>query len=178
MNPELMFHTEDEVMFYDTDCGGVVHNLAYLRMIEACRTKLGAKLGMDYKTMSDLQQFAVVVRHEIDYVRPAVLGDTILTTGWLQSVDRARFWCDFEMRRASNNDLLVRAHQQLALVQMPQGRLCVFLPNGVRDGWNAWNPDLFLFIFHFTLAMKGGVVFTACALPARVSAWVAQLVEQ
>ena len=68
MNPELMFHTEDEVMFYDTDCGGVVHNLAYLRMIEACRTKLGAKLGMDYKTMSDLQQFAVVVRHEIDYV--------------------------------------------------------------------------------------------------------------
>ena len=151
MNPELMFHTEDEVMFYDTDCGGVVHNLAYLRMIEACRTKLGAKLGMDYKTMSDLQQFAVVVRHEIDYVRPAVLGDTILTTGWLQSVDRSR------CRRAA---------------------LRVFLPNGVRDGWNAWNPDLFLSIFHFTLAMKGGVVFTACALPARVSAWVAQLVEQ
>ena len=40
MNPELVFQTEDEVMFYDTDCGGVVHNLAYLRMIEACRTKL------------------------------------------------------------------------------------------------------------------------------------------
>jgi len=110
----------------------VVHNLAYLRMIEACRTKLGAKLGMDYKTMSDLQQFAVVVRHEIDYVRPAVLGDTILTTGWLQSVDRARFWCDFEMRRASNNDLLVRAHQQLALVQMPQGR-----PARIPAEWRA-----------------------------------------
>ena len=105
MNPELMFHTEDEVMFYDTDCGGVVHNLAYLRMIEACRTKLGAKLG-----------------------------DTILTTGWLQSVDRARFWCDFEMRRASNNDLLVRAHQQLALVQMPQGRP-VRIPAEWRARW-------------------------------------------
>ena len=26
MNPELVFQTEDEVMFYDTDCGGVVHN--------------------------------------------------------------------------------------------------------------------------------------------------------
>lgn len=62
MNLELVFQTEDEVMFYDTDCGGVVHNLAYLRMIEACRTKLGAKLGMDYKTMGDLQQFTVVVR--------------------------------------------------------------------------------------------------------------------
>lgn len=178
MNPELMFHTEDEVMFYDTDCGGVVHNLAYLRMIEACRTKLGAKLGMDYKTMSDLQQFAVVVRHEIDYVRPAVLGDTILTTGWLQSVERARFWCDFEMRRASNNDLLVRAHQQLALVRMPQGR-----PARIPAEWRAAVAEymescLFLSVFHFALAMKGGVVFTASALPARVSAWVAQLVEQ
>ena len=145
MNPELMFHTEDEVMFYDTDCGGVVHNLAYLRMIEACRTKLGAKLGMDYKTMSDLQQFAVVVRHEIDY--PIMIFWSGLISSWPWS----------RCRRAA---------------------LRVFLPNGVRDGWNAWNPDLFLSIFHFTLAMKGGVVFTACALPARVSAWVAQLVEQ
>ncbi|MCE9624738.1 MAG: enoyl-CoA hydratase/isomerase family protein [Deltaproteobacteria bacterium] len=29
--------THEEVMFFDTDCGGVVHNLAYLRMIETCR---------------------------------------------------------------------------------------------------------------------------------------------
>ena len=145
MNPELMFHTEDEVMFYDTDCGGVVHNLAYLRMIEACRTKLGAKLGMDYKTMSDLQQFAVVVRHEIDYVRPAVLGDTILTTGWLQSVERARFWCDFEMRRASNNDLLVRAHQQLALVRMPQGRPAR-IPAEWRARWQEYMESCSFFV--------------------------------
>lgn len=62
------------------------------------------------------------MRHEIDYVRPAVLGDTIVTTGWLESVERASFWCDFEMRRASNDDLHVRAHQKLAFVQMPQGR--------------------------------------------------------
>ena len=34
--------TREEVMFFDTDCGGVVHNLAYLRMIETCRTRLAA----------------------------------------------------------------------------------------------------------------------------------------
>ena len=136
MNPELAFQTKDEVMFYDTDCGGVVHNLAYLRMIEACRTKLGVKLGMDYKIMGDLQQFTVVVRHEIDYVRPAVLGDTIVTTGWLESVERASFWCDVEMRRASNDDLLVRAHQKLAFVQMPQGRP-VRIPAEWRTRWQA-----------------------------------------
>lgn len=112
----------EEVMFYDTDCGGVVHNLAYLRMIELCRTKLGALLGMDYKTMGDTQVFVVVVRHEVDYVKPAVLGDSIRVTGWLSSAERASFWCDFELRRESDGDLLVKAHQKLALVQMPSGR--------------------------------------------------------
>ena len=44
--------THDEVMFYDTDVGGVVHNLAYLRMIERCRTKLASQLGFDLRAMS------------------------------------------------------------------------------------------------------------------------------
>ena len=34
--------TREEVMFFDTDCGQVVHNIAYLRMIETCRTRLAA----------------------------------------------------------------------------------------------------------------------------------------
>jgi acyl-CoA thioesterase FadM len=34
--------TREEVMFFDTDCGGVVHNIAYLRMIETARTRLAA----------------------------------------------------------------------------------------------------------------------------------------
>jgi len=38
-------------MFFDTDCAGVIHNIAYLRMIETCRTHLGAKMGMDFKAM-------------------------------------------------------------------------------------------------------------------------------
>lgn len=120
--PGLFLDTEVEVMFYDTDCGGVVHNLAYMRMIEANRTKLGGLLGMDYKSMGDEGMFAVVVRHEIDYVRPAVMGDTILIHGWVSSMQNATFWCDFELRRASDQTLLVRAHQQLALVRMPSGR--------------------------------------------------------
>jgi hypothetical protein len=37
---DLQLSTREEVMFFDTDIGGVVHNLAYLRMIETCRTRL------------------------------------------------------------------------------------------------------------------------------------------
>jgi YbgC/YbaW family acyl-CoA thioester hydrolase len=109
-------------MFFDTDCGAVVHNLAYLRMIETCRTRLAALMGMDLNTMMDRQQFPVVVRTEIDYRRTAKLGDWITIRGRLDEVSRARFWCAFEMVRESDGVTLVTARQSLALVAMPAGK--------------------------------------------------------
>ncbi len=114
--------TREEVMFFDTDCGQVVHNIAYLRMIETCRTRLAAKLGMDLPTMLQTNVFPVVTRTEIDYKRPARLGDWLVIRGTLGEVSRARFWCHFEMTRESDGALLVTARQSLALVQMPEGK--------------------------------------------------------
>ncbi len=109
-------------MFFDTDIGGVVHNLAYLRMIETCRTRLAAKMGMDLKSMAETKLFPVVVRTEIDYRKPATLGDVLLLHGKLDELQRARFWCAFEVRRESDDALLITCRQALALVQMPEGR--------------------------------------------------------
>lgn len=114
--------TREEVMFFDTDCGGVVHNIAYLRMIETARTRLAAKLGMQLKEMAVSKLFPVVVRTEIDYRKPAVLGDELIIRGRLESVERVRFWCAFEVRRQNDDALLISCRQSLALVQMPQGK--------------------------------------------------------
>jgi YbgC/YbaW family acyl-CoA thioester hydrolase len=114
--------TREEVMFFDTDCGGVVHNLAYLRMIETCRTRLAAKLGMDLREMAETRIFPVLTRTEVDYRRPGKLGDWLQIHGWLGEVRTARFWCEFEVRRESDNELLATARQSLALVQMPEGK--------------------------------------------------------
>lgn len=114
--------TREEVMFFDTDCGGVVHNLAYLRMIETCRTRLAALMGMDLRSMSDTHVFPVVTRTEIDYKRPARLGDWLTIRGRLDELSRARFWCAFEMIRESDGATLVTARQALALVAMPAGK--------------------------------------------------------
>ncbi len=119
---KFQYTTEEEVMFFDTDCGGVVHNIAYLRMIETCRTKLATRMGMDLRSMSETQLFPVVVRTEIDYRFPARLGDELVIHGWVDSFERVRFWCQFEMRRKSDDKLLITCRQSLALVQMPEGR--------------------------------------------------------
>ena len=39
-------------MFFDTDCGGVVHNIAYLRFIEIARTLLAEQLGLALSEMA------------------------------------------------------------------------------------------------------------------------------
>jgi YbgC/YbaW family acyl-CoA thioester hydrolase len=109
-------------MFFDTDCGGVVHNIAYLRMIETCRTRLAARLGMDLRSMAETQVFPVVTRTEIDYRRPAKLGDWLSIRGRLGEVSRARFWCHFDVVREADETLLVTARQSLALVKMPSGK--------------------------------------------------------
>jgi YbgC/YbaW family acyl-CoA thioester hydrolase len=127
--------TREEVMFFDTDCGGVVHNLAYLRMIETCRTRLAAQMGMGLAQMAATRLFPVVTRTEVDYRRPAVLGDWLLIEGRLEEVSRARFWCGFVMRREADSTVLVTARQALALVQMPAGRP-VRLPAEWAERWD------------------------------------------
>ena len=109
-------------MFFDTDCGQVVHNIAYLRMIETCRTRLAAVMGMDLPTMVETRIYPVVTRTEIDYKRSAKLGDWLTIRGRLDEISRARFWCAFEMIRESDGVTLVTARQSLSLVQMPEGK--------------------------------------------------------
>ena len=48
--------TETQVMFFDTDCAAVVHNIAYLRFIEVARTLLAEQIGMGLRAMADTQQ--------------------------------------------------------------------------------------------------------------------------
>lgn len=128
--------TREEVMFFDTDCGAVVHNIAYLRMIETCRTRLAALMGMDLREMMTTGVFPVVTRTEIDYRRPAKLGDWITIRGRLDELTKARFWCAFDMIREADGELLVTARQSLSLVSMPAGKP-LRLPTEWFQKWGA-----------------------------------------
>src|SRR6267154_2406824 len=123
--------TEVQVMFFDTDCGGVVHNIAYLRFIEVARTLLAEQLGMGLVALACSQTFPVVVRTEIDYRRPAKLGDQLLVHGSLESVERLRFWCAFEIRRPADGTLIATCRQMLAVIQMPAGK-----PIRLPENWS------------------------------------------
>ena len=129
--------TELQVMFFDTDCAAVVHNIAYLRFIEVARTLLAEELGLGLAQMADTQKYPVVVRTEIDYRRAAKLGDKLTVEGWLDRLERVRFWCAFKIVRPTDDTLIAECRQMLAIIQMPEAKLL-----RVPDEWDRYRlPD-------------------------------------
>jgi YbgC/YbaW family acyl-CoA thioester hydrolase len=131
--------TEMQVMFFDTDCAAVVHNIAYLRFIEVARTHLAEKLGLGLAQMAETQKYPVVVRTEIDYRRAAKLGDKLAVEGWLDRLERVRFWCAFKIVRPADDTLIAECRQMLAIIEMPGAKLL-----RVPDDWDRYrlsDPD-------------------------------------
>ncbi len=122
-------------MYFDTDAGGVVHNIAYLRFIETARTYLAMKMGMSFEEIARTKIHPVVVRTEIDYRKPALLGDLLLVNGRVTETSGIRFWVEFEIVRPADGATLVTCRQALALVQMPAGRP-VRLPAGFPENFS------------------------------------------
>ena len=122
-------------MYCGTDCGSVLHNIAYLRFIEIARTLLAEQLGMKLVEMAATQRYPVVVRTEIDYRRAAKLGDRLRVDGWLDRLERVRFWCGFQIRRLGDDALIAECRQMLAVVQMPEAKL-LRLP----EEWDRFRP--------------------------------------
>src|SRR5579864_7062112 len=124
MSPEApRIRTNMQVMFFDTDCGGVVSNIAYLRFVEIARSLLAEKLGLALAEMAETQKYPVVVRTEMDYRRGARLGDQLMVEAWLDRLERARFWCSFKITRPKDEALIAECRQMLALIDMPAAKL-------------------------------------------------------
>src|SRR5471032_471264 len=126
-----------EVYYFDTDAGVVVHNIAYLRMIEIARSQLAASLGWSLEEMHRTGLVPVVARTEIDYLKPARLGDHLTVSAELIRMEKVRFLIRFEIASATQPDLIfVRCVQTMVTVQLPGGR-----PQRVPAAWTAAYPQ-------------------------------------
>ena len=128
--------TDVQVMFFDTDCAAVVHNIAYLRFIEVARTLLAEQLGLGLAQMAENQKYPVVVRTELDYRCAAKLGDRLVVEGWLDRLERVRFWCAFRVMRSVDETLIAECRQMLAIIQMPEAKLL-----RVPDEWDRYRSS-------------------------------------
>jgi acyl-CoA thioester hydrolase len=63
-----------------------------------------------------------VVRHEIDYKRPAYLGDRIVAKTWVGAASRSRFERHTELLRAKDHCLLAKARTLWCPIDAATGR--------------------------------------------------------
>jgi acyl-CoA thioester hydrolase len=119
------------VYYADTDAGGVVYYANYLRWFEMARADWLAQLGTPVTSYVEQGVLFAVVRAEIDYHQPAVLGDEVEVTVQPVQLRRVRFTLEQDVFRCADNTKLVSAKITVACLT-PDGRVTA-VPPGLAD---------------------------------------------
>ncbi len=118
----LQIHLQERVLFCDTDAGGVVSNVHYLRFVEKGRTELLGQAGMTPAAMVETGVYAVVRRAEVDYLVPAKIDEVLDISARFVSVRGASAVVEILLRGASDGVPRVKALQTLACLNVQTGK--------------------------------------------------------
>lgn len=111
------------VHFEDTDAGGVVYHSRYLNFAERARSEFVRELGIDQPALlagGDGHAFAVR-RAEIDFIKPARLGDVLEVESVLTQVGGASLDTRQVIRRSSDGGDIARLSVSIAFISLKGG---------------------------------------------------------
>jgi len=106
----------------DIDFLGHASNVVFVRWIQDVALAHSAAVGLDLSAYRRIGAVFVIIRHEIDYMRPAMLGDAIRARTWVSDVSAAKCVRHTEIARASDGELLAKGLTTWAFVAMDTGR--------------------------------------------------------
>ncbi|GIR71246.1 MAG: hypothetical protein CM15mP74_24970 [Halieaceae bacterium] len=107
------------VYIEDTDAGGIVYYVNYLKYFERCRTELMRALGTERAAISESGWMFVVSKLEVSYRQPAHLDDELQATASITAVGvRPSVFSICKERET----VLVEGDVQIACVDCDTGR--------------------------------------------------------
>jgi len=118
----------------DIDPLGHVNNISYLRWIQDIAVAHSSAVGLDFATYGRMGGIFVVRRHEIDYLRPVLRGDSVEACTWVGSVMAAKCVRHTELRRRGADDVVAKAHTVWGFVDVKTGRP-TRIPGEVREAF-------------------------------------------
>jgi acyl-CoA thioester hydrolase len=123
------------------DALGHVNNAVYQHYLEQAAIEHSEHLGFNHQKYQELGGVFVMRRVEIDYLRPAVAGDTLEVTTWLQQLRGPRAIRCYEIRKQGEDQLLVTAEVLWVWVDTQAMRPRA-IPRQLLDAFNQANqPD-------------------------------------
>lgn len=102
------------VYIEDTDAGGIVYYVNYLKFMERARTEWLRSIGFQHYLVSAEPVFFVVRRAEVDYRQPARLDDELNATAQVVHLGRASL--HFRQRILRNGVVLADGQIEVACV--------------------------------------------------------------
>lgn len=124
------FRLSVRVYIEDTDAGGIVYYVNYLKYFERARTELMRSLGFAKPARPGDGYLFVVNTLQVDYLRSAELDDELLACAQLNAASGARL--QFAQRILRNDEELCRGMVGVACVD-PASRKPLGLPPAMRE---------------------------------------------
>jgi acyl-CoA thioester hydrolase len=112
--PAAPHETTIRVRYDETDPMGLLHHSKYYTYFEIARTEMLRDSGGNYRHMEESGLFAVVVKAECRYHKPARYDDVLKILTTLRAISAAKIEHEYVVMRGL--DRLATAHITLALV--------------------------------------------------------------
>jgi acyl-CoA thioester hydrolase len=137
------FKTQRRVRYHEMDALGHVNNAVYQHYLEQAAVEHSEHLGFNQERYQELGGIFVMRRIEIDYLRPAVAGDNLEVTTWLQTMRGSRAIRRYEIRKPGDEQLLVTAETLWVWVNIKAMRPRA-IPRQLLDAFEQVNPPYFI----------------------------------
>ncbi|MEN5090248.1 tol-pal system-associated acyl-CoA thioesterase [Pseudomonas protegens] len=116
------------VYYEDTDAGGIVYYVNYLKFMERARTERLRHLGFAQSQLAGENLLFVVHSSEARYHAPARLDDELLVSAHVTELNRVSLRFTQQVRRSTDNALLCEGQFLVACV-----RADTFKPRAIPD---------------------------------------------
>ena len=116
------FQLAFEVADADIDPLGHASNIAYVRWVQDVAVAHSVSLGLDLGAYLRLGGVFVVRRHEIDYLRPVLRGESLEARTWICSLMAAKCERATELVRPGDGVVVAKAMTTWGFVAQASGR--------------------------------------------------------
>ena len=107
----------------DLDGFNHVNNAVYLKWMDATIWEHTNAVGLDAQTCLDLNRGMAAVKHEINYLSSAFLGDEIIVYNWVSANDgRLRCSRTLQILRLGDQKTILRASSDYVCTNLTTGR--------------------------------------------------------
>lgn len=115
----------------DIDVNGHVNNVVYVHWMQELAIAHWNALGGQDINRANAATW-VARSHQIEYLRPAFLGDCIKATTWVHDVGKVRSTRKYAFHKADNDTLVARGETNWVFVRLRDGRP-IAIPHSIQS---------------------------------------------